>query len=100
MIHTIRTTHEVVIAVPSKVWKAQQRDRDAAHKYKQALQACRGTSHVIDYTTMYDEHNDVYFELAKFDDLQAAHNYVAQMQPYIDLLVAVYGGAGNARTTH
>ena len=96
MIYAMRTTHEVLIAVPADVWRAQQRSREAAHDYKTQLALARGTEHTICSQTMFDDARNVYVEMVKFDSIHAAQMYIHKASIYIDGLIEMQKGTTNA----
>ena len=96
MIYAMRTTHEVLIAVPADVWRAQQRSREAAHDYKAQLALARGTKHTICFQTMFDDARNVYVEVGKFDAIHAAQMYIHKASVYIDGLIEMQKETINA----
>lgn len=96
MIYAMRTTHEVLIAVPADVWRAQQRSREAAHDYKTQLALARGTEHTVCFQTMFDDARNVYVEVVKFDAIHAAQMYIHKASMYIDGLIEMQKETINA----
>lgn len=96
MIYAMRTTHDVLLAVPADVWRAQQRSREAAHDYKTQLALARGTEHTICSQTMFDDARNVYVEMVKFDSIHAAQMYIHKASIYIDGLIEMQKGTTNA----